>query len=72
MPLAIVSDFSSFQASPLLLSEDVTGRIFVGGIGIILSGIVGSIIVAFLVRDKLDLVRSKSTVQYSGTFGELT
>lgn len=44
----------------LLADEDVTRRIFIGGIGIILSGIVGVFVVAWLIGDKLGVVSEAS------------
>lgn len=46
------------QGSIMLLTveEDLTRRIFIGGIGLMLSGIVAVFVVFFLIKDNLDEV----------------
>lgn len=46
----------STALSLLAVEEDITRRVFLGGIGIILSGIVGVFIVFLLIKDRLEEV----------------
>ena len=54
----LVEKFVGAASVPLLVTDDIYGEIFAGGIAIILSGIVGVFIVFLIIKDNLDFVRS--------------
>lgn len=59
-PVALASNALISQSIPLLLAEeDLTRQIFVGGIGIIMSGIVGVLIVSLLIRNNMEEVSNQ-------------
>lgn len=54
---------SDMAISLIVAEQDVTGRIFLGGIGIMLSGIVGVFVVFLLIKDKLDVVSASQVAK---------
>ncbi|CDF34113.1 unnamed protein product [Chondrus crispus] len=59
-PVALASNALISQSIPLLLAEeDLTRQIFMGGIGIIMSGIVGVFIVSLLIRNNMEAVSNQ-------------
>lgn len=63
-PKAMLGVMGSDMAISLIVAEqDVTGRIFLGGIGIMLSGIVGVFVVFLLIKDKLDVVSASQVAK---------
>lgn len=49
------------NGAAVLIADDIYGQIFAGGIGIIMSGVVGAFIVAFLIRGNMEQVRRNDT-----------
>ncbi len=46
----------------ILLAEDIYVRIAKGGVGIIMSGILGAVVVSFLIRKNYDVVRASDVL----------
>lgn len=64
-PTALVGSTNIINSVPVLLADDdLTRRIFLGGIGIIMSGLVGVFVVAWLIRNNIDEVSKHRSLGY--------